>query len=399
MEERNNQFWKGVLAGALGVVLILTLLIRSDVSPVFIGRGILGKAETVEKLETLEHAIDTWYLEPVDKEKMADWLYYGMVAGLEDPYSRYYNAEEYAKENEINDGAYVGIGVEIRQTDDGVEVAKCYEGAPADLAGVRAGDLLLAIDGEDVTDRTSAEVASLIRQQGKEEVILTLRREGEKEPLEIPVAVTSITIPDVSGRMLQDQIGYMAISGFTNGTPDQFIETYARLEEEGMDKLIVDLRDNPGGLLESVCKILEEILPEGLIVYTEDKYGTRKEWTCSGEHPLDIPLVVLVNQDTASAAEIFTGAVKDYGIGTVVGTTTFGKGIVQSLMGLGDGSALQLTTAYYYTPNGVNIHKKGIEPDVTVEADEGLTGDSEYTDEQDNQLQEAIRILQNKEVI
>lgn len=396
MEDHNNHFWKGVLAGALGVVIILALLIRSGISPVFIGTGILRDKDTVKKLETLEQAIDTWYLEPADKEKMVDWLYYGFVAGLEDPYSTYYNAEEYEKENEVNQGAYVGIGVEIRQTADGVRIMKCYEGASAYLAGVRAGDLILAIDGEDATEYTASEVVSLIRQQGKEQVVLTLQREGEEEPLTITVEITDVTIQDVSARMLQDSIGYMEISGFTYKTPDQYREAFAKLQSQGMDRLIVDLRDNPGGLLDSVCEILEEILPEGLIVYTEDKHGSRREWTCSGEHPLDIPLVVLVNQDTASAAEIFTGAVKDYGIGTVVGTTTYGKGIVQSLMSLGDGSALQLTTAYYYTPNGVNIHKTGIEPDVVAEADEILTESRIHTDEEDNQLQEAIRIIQEQ---
>ena len=185
--------------------------------------------------------------------------------------------------------------------------------------------------------------------------------------------------------MLNETDAYLAISQFTGLTSDQFASVYQDLKNQGMQRLIIDLRGNPGGLLSAVCDTLRQILPEGLIVYTEDKQGDREEYTCDGETPLDIPLVVLVNENSASAAEIFTGAVKDYGIGAIVGQQTFGKGIVQDFYGLPDGSVVKLTVAHYYTPNGNDIHGVGIAPDVTVEQPE----DSET----DVQLQKALEVL------
>ena len=166
--------------------------------------------------------------------------------------------------------------------------------------------------------------------------------------------------------MLRRKLGYLQIEEFTEGTPEQFKKAYEELKKQKAQGLIIDLRNNPGGLLTSVCDTLEQILPEGMIVYTEDRYGNREEHTCEGKTPIEIPLVVLVNEESASAAEIFAGAVKDHQVGTLVGTTTFGKGIVQKTYPLGDGSAVKMTVSKYYTPNGVNIHGEGISPDVEV---------------------------------
>ena len=189
--------------------------------------------------------------------------------------------------------------------------------------------------------------------------------------------------------MLGDGIGYLAITQFTGVTSEQFQETYQSLKDQGMERLIIDLRDNPGGLLDAVCETLRQILPEGMIVYMEDKAGNREEYTCDGETPIDIPLVVLVNENSASASEIFAGAVKDHGVGTLVGTTTFGKGIVQTYYRLGDGSEIKLTTAKYFTPNGNNIHGTGVEPDVQVEASED--------GETDVQLEKAVEVVKEME--
>lgn len=190
--------------------------------------------------------------------------------------------------------------------------------------------------------------------------------------------------------MLEDNIGYISIYEFTEQTVPQYETAFEELQSQGMERMIIDVRNNPGGLLTSVCDLLEDMLPEGLIVYTEDKEGERQEYTCDGENELDMPLVVLVNGNSASASEIFAGAIQDYGTGTLVGTTTFGKGIVQSLIPFTDGSAVKTTTAKYYTPSGRCIHGTGIEPDVEVELTKGLEQKSELTYEEDNQLQTAI---------
>jgi carboxyl-terminal processing protease len=233
-----------------------------------------------------------------------------------------------------------------------------------------------------------------VRNCGKDQIVLTVYHENAEDSEDITVEVTTVELPAVSYEMLEDSVGYIRISEFTGVAYSQYVSAFSDLEEQGMEKLIVDLRDNPGGLLTSVCDILNEILPEGLIVYTEDKDGNRDEKYSDGEHELTMPLAVLINENSASASEIFAGAVKDYGIGTLVGTTTYGKGVVQALQQLNDGSAVKLTIANYYTPNGNNIHKIGVEPDVEVKLDESLLNRS-YTKEEDNQIAEALKILQN----
>ena len=228
----------------------------------------------------------------------------------------------------------------------------------------------------------------------KDAIELTVRREGETEEQTILLTRRAVDIPTVTSEMLENNIGYLEISEFDTVTLEQFQEAKASLEEQGMEKLIVDLRNNPGGNLSTVVDILKEILPEGLIVYTEDRYGERTEYSCDGEKELTIPLAVLINGESASASEIFAGAVKDYGIGTLVGTTTFGKGIVQRIVELSDGTAVKLTIAKYYTPKGNNIHEKGIEPDVEVELDKELEQLITIPKDQDNQLQKAIEVLE-----
>lgn len=193
--------------------------------------------------------------------------------------------------------------------------------------------------------------------------------------------------------MLEDNIGYISIYEFTGQAVSQYEEAFEELQSQGMKRMIIDVRNNPGGLLTSVCDLLEDMLPEGLMVYTEDKDGKRQEYTCDGENELEMPLVVLVNGNSASASEIFAGAIQDYGTGTIVGTTTFGKGVVQSLIPFTDGSAIKTTTAKYYTPSGRCIHGTGIEPDVEVELTEGLEQKSELTYEEDNQLQTAVETV------
>ena len=345
--------------------------------------------ESMDKISYLSDLIDTYYLNDVDAEAMQEGMYAGMVAGLNDPYSRYYTIEEYSSLTEETQGHYEGIGVVMQQGEDGlVTLNRCYEGAPGEQAGLKAGDVLYKVNDEEVLDMDLTTVVKKIKDPEINPVHLTIAREGEKDYLEFDITKEEVHIPVVSHEMLEDGVGYLAIYEFTDVTFEQYQEARLDLEEQGMEKLVIDLRDNPGGLLTSVCDVLETILPKGLIVYTEDKYGKREEELCDGESPLDIPLVVLVNGNSASASEIFAGAVKDHQIGTIVGTTTYGKGVVQTIKDLGDGSALKLTISNYYTPNGINIHGVGIEPDEKVEMDaEGR---------EDTQLKKALEILAEK---
>ena len=321
-------------------------------------------------------------------------MYAGLMAGLEDPYSRYYSREECEEEDRSNAGEYEGLGVVLGQMKDTGEVVivQCYDGGSAAEAGVQAGDILYAVDGESVEGKELSEISDAIQEKEEKDVVLTLGRsqaDGSEQRMDITVTKGPVEMNYVSGEMLGDGIGYLAITQFTGVTSEQFQETYQSLKDQGMERLIIDLRDNPGGLLDAVCETLRQILPEGMIVYMEDKAGNREEYTCDGETPIDIPLVVLVNENSASASEIFAGAVKDHGVGTLVGTTTFGKGIVQTYYRLGDGSEIKLTTAKYFTPNGNNIHGTGVEPDVQVEASEDA--------ETDAQLEKAVEVVKGME--
>ena len=358
--------------------------------------GGLSDSSHVQKIEYLEKMIDQEYLGEVDNAEMAEGIYAGLVYGLGDVYSRYYTADEYAQETASTDGAYAGIGVSIQKNKNGgVQIAECYEGGPGAEAGLQTGDVITAINDTDVTDMELSDVVSLIRENKDNTIVLTVFRENEEKSREISVDVTDVELPSVFGEMLDKKTGYIQITQFTGVTPQQYKDMFAELKDKGMERLVIDLRDNPGGLLTSVCDILREILPEGLIVYTEDKYGNREEENCDGKHQLDMPLAVLVNENSASASEIFAGAVQDHEVGTIVGTTTYGKGVVQELRQLSDGSAVKLTVSNYYTPNGNSINKVGIKPDVEVKLASELLNKDEITHEEDNQLQKALDVIEN----
>lgn len=386
-----NEFVKGIAVGAAAAVVIgaggyLGYHLGDD--------SVLSDAGYVQKLKYLEGLIDRDYLGEIDQEQLAEGLYAGLVYGLGDVYSRYYTAEEYEQETSSTMGSYVGIGVGMQKNDEGgVVIAECYEGGPGDQAGLKAGDIISAIDGTSITDMEVADVVEMIRGGEREQVVLTVHRQGVENAMEITVEITDVVLPSVFSEMLEDHIGYIRISQFTDVTPGQYQEAFSALEEQGMEKLVIDLRGNPGGLLTSVCSVLNDILPEGLIVYTEDKYGNRSEERSEGKNPLEMPLAVLVNENSASASEIFAGAVQDYGTGTIVGTTTYGKGVVQELLPLNDGSAIKLTISNYFTPKGNSIQEVGIRPDVEVKLDPELLSKEEITHEEDNQLQEALKIL------
>ena len=388
---KHKEYASGVLTGVLVVAL-------ASGGVKFVQQrqynGVLSDSSHVQKIEYLEKMIDQEYLGEVDNDEMAEGVYAGLVYGLGDVYSRYYTADEYAQETASTDGAYAGIGVSIQKNKNGgVQIAECYEGGPGADAGLQTGDVITAINDTYVTDMELSDVVSLIRENKDKTIVLTVFRENEEKSREISVDVTDVELPSVFGEMLDKKTGYIQITQFTGVTPQQYKDMFTELKDKGMERLVIDLRDNPGGLLTSVCDILREILPEGLIVYTEDKYGNREEETCDGKHQLDMPLAVLVNENSASASEIFAGAVQDHGVGTIVGTTTYGKGVVQELRQLSDGSAVKLTVSNYYTPNGNSINKVGIKPDVEVKLASELLNKDEITHEEDNQLQKALDVI------
>lgn len=352
---------------------------------------------SMEKAKLIEEIIDERYTGEVDKELMEADMYKGMMISLGDPYSAYYTAEEYEELNTETTGAYKGIGVVMQmQMDTGmVKVVRCYEGAPGAKAGLLPEDILVQVNGEDISGLELSEVVDRVKGSKDEVAHLTVVREGEEDYLEFDVPLEEVNIPVVAHEMLEDNIGYISLYEFTEQTEPQYLEAFEDLKNQGMERLIIDVRNNPGGLLTSVCGILNDILPEGLIGYTEDKEGTREEIDSDGKNELDIPLAVLVNGNSASASEIFAGAIQDYEKGTIVGTTTFGKGIVQSVLPLSDGSAVKTTTAKYYTPKGRCIHGTGITPDVEVELTKGLEQKAELTRQEDNQLQKAVETVKS----
>lgn len=391
----NNEFKKGIAVG-VAVTLVVTGTGFAGYQKIMFPKGsALSDTKTVQKLNYLESLINEEYLEEKEEDSLREGLYAGLMSGLNDPYSTYYTAEQYKELNTSNEGSYVGIGAVLQKDKDGgAKIVQLYEGGSGEQAGLKKGDVLKAIDGEDITEKETSDIASMIRESDKDSVSLTIQRDEETK--EMKVEIRDVEIQTVSHEMLDDETGYIRISEFSEVTSNQYKKAFEDLQDKGMKKLVVDLRDNPGGLLTAVCDVLRQILPEGLIVYTEDKNGKKEEEKCDGKSELAMPLAVLVNGGSASASEIFAGAVKDYGIGTIVGTTTYGKGVVQTIQPLSDGSAVKITIAKYFTPKGNDINKKGIAPDVEAELSEDSTDWTELTHEEDTQLQAALKeIRQN----
>lgn len=350
--------------------------------------------KTVKKIDELMSYIDLYYNDDYDEEDIRNAIYAGTLEGLGDPYSVYYTADEY-KDMQINtSGNYYGIGAALSQDAKTKEVtiSKVYEGTPAEEAGLKDGDQIIKVND---TESTSKELSALVQEIRGEEgttVHLQVYRASNNKTFEIDVERKNVELPSITSKMLDGGIGYIQISEFQSKTDEQFKSALADLKKQGMKSLIVDVRSNPGGLINAASNILDQILPEGTVVYTEDKYGKREDYT-SDSNCLDCPIAVLVNENSASASEIFAGAIKDYNYGTLIGTKTFGKGIVQTVFPLEDGDAVKITTAKYYTPKGNYIHGVGIEPDIELTYKYSGPEDEAYDMKYDNQVQKAIEVL------
>lgn len=380
---KRKSFFSGVIAALLAIALLYFIYM---IFPFSGGASRPDTIQTIRKAKEIQRIIDRHYLGEINEQDETDTMFVGQVAGLGDPYSRYYTKEEYEKVLKERKGTYTGIGVTITENteENMVEVVSVQEDGPADKAGVQKGDLILKVNGQDVTGKSTSEVSDLIEECVGKEISIDLKRGASGETVSVKVTPGKLETETVKSSMLDSTTGYIQITEFAQVTVDQFKEAKEQLESQGMQKMILDLRDNGGGLVSSACEIGRQILPEGIIVYEEDKDGNRIYERNDEDNGFSMPLVVLVNENTASAAEILAGAIKDDGIATIVGKTTFGKGIVQNDFRLSDGSYLKLTVRHYYTPDGNDIHGKGIEPDVTVDA---------ASDGSDPQLDKAKELL------
>lgn len=351
------------------------------------------------KLKLLEQCADQYFLfDTPDVQDYQDNIYKGFMEALDDPYSCYYTADEYQTLMESTSGSYEGIGVVVSQNAQTkvITVVRPFEGCPGAEAGMLPGDILVEVAGNDVSGIDVSTVVSWIKGEGGTTVDIRVYRESEEKYYDFTVERRAIEVPTVDYEMMDDNIGYVQVTEFDEVTSDQFIAAVDDLKSQGMEGLIVDIRDNPGGLLSCVVEMLDYMLPEGTLVYTEDKNGEGDTYTSDAEHYFDLPLAVLVNGNSASASEIFSGAIQDYGTGTIIGTQTFGKGIVQSILPFNDGSAIKITVSRYFTPRGTCIHGEGITPDVVVDLDEDLKNKLTIEKSEDNQLQTAIENVKEK---
>lgn len=395
--ENNHEkyfFRKGVFTGLIAAVLVfagiyggksLSDWIRGDYTT-----DNVSEADVDGKLDQINRIISEYYLyeDEIDKEKLIDGIYSGYTEALGDPYTQYYNEEDTKELNESVSGEFGGIGASMSKQPDSTEikVSRVQKNSPAEKAGIKEGDIIVSVDGHTVSGNDLDTVASWVKGEPGTEVLVSVMRDGEQ--IDLTVVRELIEAQTVESSMQDDTVGYIRVTEFDAVTYGQFEEALNDLEEKGMKGLIVDLRNNPGGRLSTVTEMLELLLPEGTIVSTKDKYGNTEEYSCDGTHEFQKPLVVLVNQYSASASEIFAGAVQDYGTGVIVGTTTYGKGVVQQTVDLGDGTCIKVTMAEYYTPSGRSINGTGITPDVEV--------DFQYDEadpDRDNQLEKAIEII------
>jgi len=399
-------FWGGLITGLLIALSVLILILFGEsVHNALLGRGFtlpgssgILTSGVKEKVDLINDYIDYYYLDYMDDdrsgetpEERAEGMYRGLVESLNDQYSAYYSSREYSRLHESNQGSFEGIGVMISPNDDGYFEVSGFtsEESAAKKAGVEIGDIFYKVDGADVIDIDISELVDKVRGKEGTSVDLVMLRGEDMEEVEFTVKRMRVEAVTVSHNMLEKDTGYIIIGSFDDITVKQFEDALSDLRSKGMKSLILDLRGNGGGMVNAAVEIADDLIATGVVTYTLDRQGERTDYEAVTPEELGLPLVVLVDSHSASASELLTGALKDYGIGKVVGTTTYGKGIVQNIYPLSDGSAVKLTNARYYTPKGTNIQGTGIEPDVKVELDV----EAYKKDGTDNQLDMALEII------
>lgn len=387
--EHKKGFIKGALTGALLTLLVVSL---AACGLQHINEGIVS-SDTETKLSYLKKLIDETYLHDVKKKDLNEGIYKGYVEGLGDQYSAYYDKKETKELTESLDGSFSGIGAVMTQDASSgvITITRVYDDSPAKKAGIKTGDILYRVEEKTVTGKDLDKVVSWIKGKKGTKVNLTLLRGTNSDKIKVTATRDVINVETVKYKVLENQIGYISISEFDSVTGAQFAKALKQLQKKKIEGLVVDLRNNPGGSLSTVCDILDSILPKGLIVYTKDKNGKKEEYTSDEKHRLNLPMSVLVNGQSASASEIFAGAVQDYGKAEIIGTQTYGKGVVQNLFDLKDGTCVKLTTSEYFTPKGRNIDGKGITPDVKIEYKYNAKDPKA-----DNQLDKAVSVVKDK---
>ena len=421
--EKKRSFWGGILAGVFVTGTLLTILfiilleketrlVEQRMSEVTSSVKVTGSttssdsskkkdgslidSEFTEKADLIYNSVVKrfYFEEDINTDDMKENMYKAIIDSLGDKYAEYYTAEELEEMFMSSEGVYYGIGAYVMMDEEtGYPLlTKIFKDSPASRAGLMDGDIVYAVDDENLFGYKLDEAVALIKGPENTNVKLTIYRENEPDYVDVTVTRGKVESPTVESEMKEDGIGYLQITEFDDVTTEQFYKAYDDLNAQGMKAMILDLRSNGGGNLDTVLKIGERMLPKGIITYTEDKAGKREEFKCKGKSVIEIPLVVLTNGYTASASELLTGALHDYGLATVIGTNTYGKGIVQTIYPLSDGSGIKITTSRYYTPNGVCIHGEGIAPDIELEYDSELYS----TEKIDNQLEYAMDYLREK---
>jgi len=345
-----------------------------------------------EKAERLEDFIRENFYQEIPIEEIQQGVLHGLFESLDDPYSNYMNEEEFGDFNEQSTGTYGGIGIIVTAgKGDYITIVSPIEDTPGEKSGLKSGDKIIEANGIEVFSETMDDAIDIMKGEPETEVILKIKR--GQEIFDVSINRELIVLKSVKSRFV-DNYGVLRITTFDSKVSDEFDKHLKKLLSRDIEGLIIDLRNNPGGSLSEVIEIADKLLGEQLIVYTETRSGRKDEYA-SDASAVDLPIAVLVNEGSASASEILTGAIQDSGSGTIIGTTTFGKGLVQSVMPLNDGTGFKLTTAQYFTPNGRYIHDIGIEPDITLELPESYYELEDPTDEDDVQLQKAIEALTN----
>ena len=387
--EHKKGFIKGALTGALLTLLVVSL---AACGLQHINEGIIS-SDTETKLSYLKKLIDETYLHDVKEKDLNEGIYKGYVEGLGDQYSAYYDKKETKELTESLDGSFSGIGAVMTQDASSgvITITRVYDDSPAKKAGIKTGDILYRVEEKTVTGKDLDKVVSWIKGKKGTKVNLTLLRGTNSDKIKVTATRDVINVETVKYKVLENQIGYISISEFDSVTGAQFAKALKQLQKKNIEGLVVDLRNNPGGSLSTVCDILDSILPKGLIVYTKDKNGKKEEYTSDEKYRLNLPMSVLVNGQSASASEIFARAVQDYGKAEIIGTQTYGKGVVQNLFDLKDGTCVKLTTSEYFTPKGRNIDGKGITPDVKIEYKYNAKDPKA-----DNQLDKAVSVVKDK---
>ncbi len=386
-KKKSQGFASGMIIGAVSAFMAVILLILS-VAAVCIAKGYIhigvngdvyiqsdavtdsdGIGSEVEgKLNAIDSVLESFYFGDVDDETAKDNIYKAYLSSYGDKYTMYYTADEYKALKESTNGKFYGIGAVCQLSGEGgVLLVDVYDNGAGYQAGLRSGDRVVNVDGRDITGMELSSAVALIKGDKGTSVTLEVIRGTER--LTFSAVRDAVEAKTVSYTLLDNNIGYLSISQFEEVTTKQFKAAVEDLQSQGMKGLVIDIRNNPGGLLDTVVGMLKYMLPDGLIVYTEDKQGNRKEYKGQDNDEFNLPLAVIVNGNSASASEIFAGAIQDYGKGTIIGTQTYGKGIVQTVKPLTDGSAIKFTIAKYFTPKGQDIHGKGVTPDMVVEYD------------------------------